>query len=136
MNIVYFPYKLNRLHLSNALGLNLKNKMLDFAGVKPLFSRGLNSKFLTPVIYFELNPQRKRAWLGRGLGVAWAWLGRGLGVAWAWLGRGLGGAWAWLGRGLGVAWAWLGRGLGVAWACLWAWYGRGRGLTRKGVVGA
>ena len=50
--------------------------------------------------------------VGRGLGVAWAWLGR------AWLGRGVGVAWAWLGRGVGVAWARLGRGrgLGVAWA--------------------
>ena len=63
-----------------------------------------------------------RAWLGRGVGVAWAWLGRGVGVAWArlgrwaWRGRGFGVAWAWLGRGLGVAWAWRGRGLGVAWA--------------------
>ena len=68
------------------------------------------------------------AWLGRGVGVAWAcvawaWRGRGLGVAWAWRGRGLGVgvAWAWRGRGLGVAWAWLGRGLGVA----LAWRGRG-----------
>ena len=50
--------------------------------------------------------------------LSWAWLGRGVGVAWAWLGR------AWLGRGVGVAWAWLGRGVGVAWARL----GRGRGL--------
>ena len=63
------------------------------------------------------------AWLGRGVGVAWAcvawaWCGRGLGVAWAWRGRGLGVAWAWLGRGVGVAWAWRGRGVGVAWA--WA----------------
>ena len=66
------------------------------------------------------------AWLGRGVGVAWAcvawaWRGRGVGVAWARLGRGrgLGGvgvAWAWRGRGLGVAWAWRGRGVGVAWA--------------------
>ena len=63
------------------------------------------------------------AWLGRGVGVAWAcvawaWRGRGLGVAWAWCGRGLGAgvAWAWRGRGLGVALAWRGPGLGVAWA--------------------
>ena len=40
------------------------------------------------------------------LDVAWAWLGR------AWLGRGLDVAWAWLGRGVGLAWAWLGRGVG------------------------
>ena len=65
---------------------------------------------------------RGRAWLGRGVGVAWAWRGRGLGVAWAWCGRGLGEgvAWAWCGRGLG----WRGRGLGAA----WAWRGRGRGV--------
>ena len=47
------------------------------------------------------------------LGVAWAWLGR------AWLGRGVGVAWAWRGRGVGAAWAWAwlgrrGRGLGEA----------------------
>ena len=77
------------------------------------------------------------AWLGRGVGVAWAcvawaWRGRGLGVAWAWLGRGVGVAWARLGRG--VAWAWRGRGVGVAWAgrglgVAWAWLGRGVGVA-------
>ena len=51
------------------LGLNSKNKMFDFARVKPLFSRGLNSKYLTPVMYFELSPQRKWVWHGRGMGV-------------------------------------------------------------------
>ena len=58
--------------------------------------------------------------VGRDLGVAWAWLGR------AWLGRGVGVAWAWRGRGVGAAWAWawLGRGVGVA----WAWRGRGVGV--------
>ena len=73
-----------------------------------------------------------RAWLGRGVGVAWAWLGRGVGVAWARLGRGrgLGVAWAWLGRGVGVAWAWLGRGVGVA----WAWLGRGVVAWAKDLV--
>ena len=84
--------------------------------------------------------QRKRgAWLGRGVGVAWAWawLGRGVGVAWAWRGRGLGVAWAWRGRGVGVAWAWRGRGVGVAWAwrgvgVAWAWLGRSVGVAWEG----
>ena len=49
--------------------LNLKNKMFDFARVKPLFSRGLNSKYLTPVMYFELSPHRKWAWHGCGRGL-------------------------------------------------------------------
>ena len=46
--------------------------MFDFARVKPLFSRGLNSKYLTPVMYFELSPRRKWVWHGRDLGVVGA----------------------------------------------------------------
>ena len=37
--------------------------------VGPLFSGGLNSKYLTPVMYFELSPQRKWVWHGRGWGL-------------------------------------------------------------------
>jgi hypothetical protein len=33
---------------TQTLGLNSKNKILDFTRVKPLFFRGLNSKYLSP----------------------------------------------------------------------------------------
>jgi hypothetical protein len=43
--------------------------MFDFArvNIKPLFSGRLNSKYLTPVMYFELSPQRKWVWHGMGV---------------------------------------------------------------------
>jgi hypothetical protein len=69
MNIVYFPLL---VYIFQTLGLNSKNKMFDFARVNPLFSRGLNSKYLTPVMSFELTPQLKWVWHGRDMGVTGA----------------------------------------------------------------
>ena len=37
--------------------------------IPTLFSRGLNSKYQTPVMYFELSPRRKWVRHGRDLGV-------------------------------------------------------------------
>ena len=116
------------LQVCSAKGTYGRNRGGNIELTNPNPTKKKGETFLPQTVYCGVYSLKKKkrcaqacarllswAWLGRGVGVAWACVAwRGLGVAWAWRGRGLGVgvAWAWRGRGLGVAWAWLGRGVG------------------------